>query len=448
MTPAFTDTIVAVATPPGRGGVGIVRLSGTGVPAIATGLVGALPAPRVAQYKIFMDAAGTPLDAGFAIYFAAPHSYTGEDVLELQAHGSPVVLELLVARALELGARRALPGEFTQRAYLNDRMDLAQAEAVADLIDAGSEQAARAALRSLEGEFSKRVQALDAELAQLRVQVEASIDFPAEEIEFLADPALAQRLTLVQTLCAQLRAEARRGRVLTEGITVVIAGAPNAGKSTLLNRLAGHEAAITSAMPGTTRDLLRERVLVGGVPMTLIDTAGLREAGDTIEQEGVRRARAALARADHVLFVIDAVADPQARSLEAERARLPAGVPLTLVYNKNDQLGSAARFTEGAAHISALNGEGVEALCAHLLSVAGHVSSESGTLSARARHLDALGRTAACIDAATAALQGNLAGELVAEELKAAQHALGEITGQRSADDVLGEIFAGFCIGK
>jgi tRNA modification GTPase len=364
-----------------------------------------------------------------------------------------VVLELLVARVVALGARRALPGEFTQRAYLNDRIDLAQAEAVADLIDAGSEAAARAALRSLEGEFSRRVQALDAALATLRVHVEAAIDFPAEEIEFLADPALTARLAEVQAMCAALQAEARRGRVLTEGITVVIAGAPNAGKSTLLNRLAGHEAAITSAVPGTTRDVLRERVLIQGAPVTLLDTAGLRESGDHIEAEGVRRARAALARADHVLFVVDAEADPQAKSLEAERAALPAGVPVTVVYNKSDRLaGKAGRMgssvAEGSVRISALTGAGVEALCKRLLVSAGFESNESGTLSARGRHLDALARAAGFIEAAATALRGARAGELVAEELKSAQQALGEITGQRSADDVLGEIFAGFCIGK
>lgn len=453
MTPVAADTIVAIATAPGRGGIGIVRVSGPAVPAITRALTGDLPAPRYAHFTRFLDASGAPLDEGIALYFAAPQSYTGEHVLELQAHGSPIVLELLVARVVELGARRALPGEFTQRAYLNDRMDLAQAEAVADLIDAGSEAAARAALRSLEGEFSHRVQVLDASLAALRVHVEAAIDFPAEEIEFLADTTLTERLAEVQALCAALQAEARRGRVLTEGITVVIAGAPNAGKSTLLNRLAGHEAAITSAVPGTTRDVLRERVLVEGVPVTLLDTAGLRAAGDAIEAEGVRRARAALARADHVLFVVDVEADPQAKSLEAERATLPAGVPLTVVYNKSDRLaGPAGRIgssvAEGAVRISALTGAGVDALCKRLLVSAGVVSSESGTLSARGRHLDALARTAAFIAAAAGALRDARAGELMAEELKAAQAALGEITGQRSADDVLGEIFAGFCIGK
>jgi tRNA modification GTPase len=453
MTPVAADTIVAVATAPGRGGIGIVRVSGPAVPAITRALTGDLPAPRYAHFTRFLDASGAPLDEGIALYFAAPQSYTGEHVLELQAHGSPVVLELLVARAVELGARRALPGEFTQRAYLNDHMDLAQAEAVADLIDAGSEAAARAALRSLGGEFSHRVQVLDASLAALRVHVEAAIDFPAEEIEFLADNTLTERLAEVRALCATLRAEAQRGRVLTEGITVVIAGAPNAGKSTLLNRLAGHEAAITSSLPGTTRDVLRERVLIQGTPVTVLDTAGLRDAGESIEAEGVRRARAALARADHVLFVVDAEADPQAKSFEAERASLPAGVPVTVVYNKSDRLaGQAGRMgssvAEGAVRISALTGAGVDALCKRLLVSAGVSTSESGTLSARGRHLHALARTAAFIEAASGALRDARAGELMAEELKAAQAALGEITGQRSADEVLGEIFAGFCIGK
>jgi len=449
------DTIVAVATPPGRGGIGVVRLSGPAVARIADALLGRLPAPRSAKFARFLDAAGESLDAGIALHFPAPHSYTGEDVLELQAHGSPLLLEALVARCVELGARRAQPGEFTQRAYLNERIDLTLAEAVADLIAAGSEEAARAAVRSLQGEFSRRVLELDELLAALRVHVEAAIDFPSEEIEFLADPVIGRRLEAARADCESLLAEARRGRVLTEGITVVIAGAPNAGKSTLLNRFAGHEAAIVSELPGTTRDLLRERVLVGGVPMTFVDTAGLRDAADAIEQEGVRRARAALERADHVLFLVDALADPDGATFEAERAQFPPGAPVTRVYNKCDLPGAGtprhANATPGNGaplRISARTGAGLDALTRHLLAAAGYASSEGGTLSARARHVEALRRCHAALEAARTALRTMQAGELVAEELKAAQRSLGEITGQEDSEELLGRIFSSFCIGK
>jgi tRNA modification GTPase len=317
--PLDADTIVAAATPPGRGGVGIVRVSGPLAEPIARALMGRVPVARYATNARFRAADGGAIDEGLALYFPAPHSYTGEDVLELHGHGGPVLVEALIARAVELGARRALPGEFTQRAYLNDRIDLAQAEAVADLIDAGSEAAARAALRSLQGEFSARVRALDESLAQLRAHVEATIDFPTDEIDHLADGALAARLADVRAQCAALQATARQGRMLTEGLTVVIAGAPNAGKSTLLNRLAGFDAAIVTAVPGTTRDVLRERVLIEGVPVLLLDTAGLRDSEDVIETEGMRRARAAMAQADRVLFLVDAATDPQAAAFASEQ---------------------------------------------------------------------------------------------------------------------------------
>jgi len=358
-----------------------------------------------------------------------------------------------VARALSLGARRAQPGEFTQRAYLNDKLDLAQAEAVADLIDARSDAAARAALRSLQGEFSERVRALDEALAQLRAHVEATIDFPTDEIDFLAEDKLAGRLAAVGAQCAALQATARQGRLLTEGLTVVIAGAPNAGKSTLLNRLAGHEAAIVSETPGTTRDLLREQLQIGGVPLLLLDTAGLRESVDAIESEGVRRARAAIAQADHVLFLVDAATDPKAQSFDAERARLPAQVPVTLIYNKQDllpKLSAGARTIAGVGSlaISALTGEGLDELKAHLLDAAGYRQEDSGTLSARRRHLEALSAAAARLEAAEIQCRKEGAAELVAEELRNAQRALGEITGAGTADELLGRIFASFCIGK
>jgi tRNA modification GTPase len=448
-----SDTIVAAASPPGRGAIGIVRISGPAVPDIALRLLGRLPQPRNALHARFLDAEGGAIDAGLALYFPAPHSYTGEDVLELQGHGGAVPVEALVARAVELGARRARPGEFTQRAYLNDKMDLAQAEAVADLIDAGSEAAARAALRSLQGEFSTRVHALDEALAQLRAHVEATIDFPTDEIDLLGEDALLARLAAVRAQCAALQAAARQGRLLTEGLTVVIAGAPNAGKSTLLNRLAGHDAAIVSEQPGTTRDVLREHIQIEGVPVLLLDTAGLRHSTDAIESEGMRRARAAMAQADRVLFMVDAAADPKATGYAAEKAQLPPGVPVTLVFNKADLLSTGtvigtAPGGEPGLTLSALQGTGLDALRAHLLEMAGFQRENSGTLSARSRHLEALAAAAASLDAAEAQCRGAGAAELVAEELRNAQRALGEITGAGTADELLGRIFATFCIGK
>jgi tRNA modification GTPase len=451
--PPNADTIVAAATPPGRGGVGIVRISGPLAEPIARAFMGRVPVARYATSARFRAADGGAIDAGLALYFPAPHSYTGEDVLELHGHGGPVPIEALIARAVELGARRALPGEFTQRAYLNERIDLAQAEAVADLIDAGSEAAARAALRSLQGEFSARVRALDESLAQLRAHVEATIDFPTDEIDHLADGALAARLADVRGQCAALQATARQGRMLTEGLTVVIAGAPNAGKSTLLNRLAGHEAAIVTAVPGTTRDVLRERILIEGVPVLLLDTAGLRDSQDVIETEGMRRAREAMAGADRVLFLVDAAADPQAAAFASERARLPAGVPVTLVWNKCDLRGPGPPQASEAPDVpqfavSARTGAGLDALRSHLLEAAGFQRQDSGLLSARQRHLEALAATAGHVEAAAARCCASGEGELVAEELRAAQRSLGQITGEGTADELLGRIFANFCIGK
>jgi tRNA modification GTPase len=451
--PTTVDTIVATASPPGRGGIAIVRVSGPATERVASGILGRVPPARLAQRARFVRANGEVLDEGLALYFPAPHSYTGESVLELHGHGGPWISEALIARALELGARRAQPGEFTQRAYLNDKLDLTQAEAVADLIEAGSEAAARAALRSLQGEFSARVRALDEALAQVRAHVEATIDFPTDEIDHLADRSLARNLAAVREQCAALQATARQGRLLTEGLTVVIAGAPNAGKSTLLNRLAGHEAAIVSTVPGTTRDLLREHLQIEGVPLLLLDTAGLRDSVDEIENEGVRRARAAIAQADRVLFLVDAAADPSALSFEAERARLPAHVPVTLIYNKTDLLpAGAARapVIAGAASLalSALKGEGLDALRAHLLESAGYQQENSGTLSARRRHLEALEATARHLQAAEIQCRQAGAAELVAEELRQAQRALGEITGTGTTEELLGRIFATFCIGK
>ena len=363
------DTIAAAATPAGRGGIGIVRVSGPGVVHIARSLLNELPAPRHAHLAQFRDAAGVPIDRGLALYFPAPHSYTGEDTLELHGHGGIQVMNALLARVLELGVRRAQPGEFTQRAYLNGKLDLAQAEAVADLIDASSSGAARAALRSLEGEFSRRVHELVEALTLLRVHVEAAIDFPEEEIDFLADATLRARLAEVRSLLAALLRDARQGRLLTEGLTVVIAGAPNAGKSTLLNRLAGYDAAIVTDVPGTTRDLLHEQLDIDGLPLHLIDTAGLRDSADPIEREGMRRATEAMRRADRVLLLVDATGDAAAKELAVQGARLPDGVPVTVVFNKIDAAGARLPVAGKAAEpdrswlaISALTGEGMEAL--------------------------------------------------------------------------------------
>ncbi|MBV9695495.1 MAG: tRNA uridine-5-carboxymethylaminomethyl(34) synthesis GTPase MnmE [Gammaproteobacteria bacterium] len=447
-----TDTIVAIATPPGRGGIGIVRLSGPKVPELAAVLLGELPRPRHATFARFQAADGAALDAGLALFFPGPHSYTGEHVLELHGHGGPLVLEALQARALELGARRALPGEFTQRAFLNDKLDLAQAEAVADLIEAGSREAARAAMRSLQGEFSSMVQGLTEALIELRTYVEAAIDFPEEEIDFLADRELTERFAAVRAHFAAVQASAQQGRLLREGMTVVIAGRPNAGKSSLLNRLAGYDAAIVTDLPGTTRDVLRERIEIDGMPLHVLDTAGLREAQDRIEAEGIRRAQAEMARADRVLFVIDAAADPAGAAFAAERGQLPPSLPVTLVFNKCD-LSRGLPLADTLSgpprlYLSALTGEGVPALREHLKRSMGYQSAAGSTVSARARHLEALTRARSHTEEAERQLREHRAGELVSEELRLAQQALSEITGEFSSEDLLGRIFASFCIGK
>jgi tRNA modification GTPase len=445
------ETIVAAATPPGRGGIGIVRLSGPQVPELAQIILGTLPPPRIATAATFRGTDGD-IDSGLALLFTAPHSFTGEHVLELHGHGGPVVMDALVKRVLELGARMARPGEFTERAFLNDKLDLAQAEAVADLIDSGSQAAARAALRSLQGEFSAMVQGLTESVIELRVRVEAAIDFPEEEIDFLADAELGQRLeSLLQHFDAVARL-ARQGRLLRDGMTVVIAGAPNAGKSSLMNRLAGYEAAIVTDLPGTTRDVLRERVDIEGMPLHLIDTAGLREVRDVVEAEGVRRARAEMLRADRVLFVVDGLADPDASSYERERAQLPADVPVTVVMNKADLVDRTPQLdytsSPPSVRLSARTGAGLDLLREHLRQCMGFAPAESGSISARQRHLDALTRARRHVEMGAQQLRTRRAGELLAEELRAAQAALGEITGEFTSEDLLGRIFASFCIGK
>jgi tRNA modification GTPase len=449
---AATDTIVAQATPPGRGGIGIVRLSGPKTPEIAVVLLGRLPSPRLATFLRFLDGKQEPIDAGLALFFPAPDSYTGEHVLELQGHGGSVVQEALTARAIELGARRALPGEFTQRAFLNDKLDLTQAEAIGDLVDAGSREAARAAMRSLQGEFSVMVKGVTEALIGLRTYVEAAIDFPEEEIDFLADRALGERLQEVRDHFDVVEQSARQGRLLREGMTVVIAGRPNAGKSSLMNRLAGYDAAIVTPLPGTTRDVLRERIDIDGMPLHVLDTAGLRTALDLAEEEGIRRAEAEMLRADRVLFVIDAIEDPAGKAYKEERQRLPGDVPVTLVFNKCDLAIGVPVADTGSGPpritLSAATGQGIDMLRAHLKSCMGYHALDGGTVSARARHLDALARARTHVDEAARQLTERRAGELVAEELRGAQQALGEITGEFTTEDLLGRIFSGFCVGK
>lgn len=442
-----TDTIAAVATPPGRGGIGVVRVSGPAVPTITQALCGALPAPRHATLAALADAAGEVIDTGLALYFPAPHSFTGEDVLELHAHGSPVVLDHLLRRVCELGARPARAGEFSERAFLNGKLDLAQAEAVADLIAARSEAQARAAQRSLAGEFSRRVQALLQSLVALRVEVEAAIDFSEDATETASRPRLERLSTAAAEQFEALLVATRNGARLTRGLHAVIVGAPNVGKSSLLNALAGADRAIVTAIAGTTRDVLREAIVVDGVELTLADTAGLREATDVVEGEGIRRARAELARADLVLLVGERGGERTAAVLLEE---IPRDAVRIVVANKIDLDGSAPSRTEtgGVATIalSARTGAGLDLLRAELKrSVAGEQGEDP--FSARTRHVLALERAGAHLAAARAALASS-GTELVAEDLRAAQQALGEITGAFTSEDLLGAIFSTFCIGK
>lgn len=451
MATQTADTIAAVATPPGRGGVGIVRLSGPAVRRIAEALTGSLPEPRFARYCAFRRADQSTIDNGIALFFPAPHSFTGDDVLELQGHGGPVVMDMLLTRAIELGARLARPGEFSERAFLNGKLDLAQAEAVADLIESGSEQAARAALRSLQGEFSARIDALVEELVQLRMYVESAIDFPEEEIDFLSDGAVSGRLDELLHRVDAVLDSAQQGCLLRDGMTVVIAGKPNAGKSSLLNRLVAREAAIVTDIPGTTRDVLREYIHIDGMPLHVIDTAGLRDSADQVEQEGIRRAWHEIGRADRILLVID---DREGIG-EAERAilaRLENKAPLTLIRNKTDLTGRAHGLREGElgpeVSLSARTGEGVEALRAHLKTCVGYHGVAEGAFLARRRHLDALERARRSLVQGRTQLETRRAGELLAEDLRQAQAALSEITGEFTTEDLLDRIFSSFCIGK
>ncbi len=439
------DLIAAIATPPGRGGIGVIRLSGPDLTPLIQGILGRALQPRHATHARFLDAAGAMLDEGIALYFPAPHSFTGEHVLELQGHGGPQVLQLLLERCLELGARLAAPGEFSRRAFLNGKIDLAQAEAIADLIDAQSQAAARSAVRTLAGEFSRRVRELVDGLIQLRTLVEATLDFPEEEIDFLRQADAWGRLAGLQQQLQAVMQEARQGALLREGLNVVLIGQPNVGKSSLLNQLAGYEAAIVTEIAGTTRDTVREAIQIEGVALHVIDTAGLRETSDPVERLGIERTWAALAQADVALLLVDAVhgVGPQEQAIIG---RLPA-IPLITVHNKIDLAAEAPRVAADGREVwlSAKTGAGIDLLRGQLLAAAGWRPVGEGAFMARGRHLEALRRAGRHLEQARAAAERL---ELLAEELRLAQEALNEITGEFSADDLLGRIFSQFCIGK
>jgi len=446
-----TDTIAALATPPGRGGVGIIRLSGPLVQDISKLIVGRLPQPRYAALSNFTHADGQVIDQGLTLFFPAPHSFTGEDVLELQGHGGPVVMDMLLQRCLELGARLARPGEFSERAFLNDKLDLAQAEAIADLIDSETTTAARLATRSLQGVFSQRINELVADLIHLRMYVEAAIDFPEEEIDFLSDGKVSTDLHEIINKIKEVKSSARTGRLLRDGMTLVIAGRPNAGKSSLLNALAGVDSAIVTEIPGTTRDVLRERIQIDGMPLHLIDTAGLRPSSDQIEQEGIRRAQAEIEKADVLLWVYDAAADPEHSGFAEDE--LPPGIPVIFVRNKVDLTPTGVPLVERTGQgirvsLSAKSGTGVELLRQQLKASMNYQGSENAEFIARRRHLHAIDRALTFLHQGKQVLEDQQAGELLADDLLQAQSALSEITGEFTADDLLGEIFSSFCIGK
>ncbi|AGV11462.1 tRNA uridine-5-carboxymethylaminomethyl(34) synthesis GTPase MnmE [Haemophilus influenzae] len=450
------ETIVAQATAPGRGGIGILRVSGPLATEVAQAILGKCPKPRMADYLPFKDADGTILDQGIALYFKSPNSFTGEDVLELQGHGGQVVLDLLLKRILQIdGIRLARPGEFSEQAFLNDKLDLAQAEAIADLIDATSEQAARSALKSLQGEFSKKVNELVDSVIYLRTYVEASIDFPDEEIDFLADGKIEANLRGIINQLEDVRAEAKQGSILREGMKVVIAGRPNAGKSSLLNALAGREAAIVTDIAGTTRDVLREHIHIDGMPLHIIDTAGLRDATDEVERIGISQNYPQLEQADRIILMLDS-SDPESVDLTKVRseflAKLPSTLPVTIVRNKIDLNGEQASESEEGGYqiisLSAQTHDGVKLLREHLKQAMGFQTGIEGGFLARRRHLDALDKAAEHLQIGLVQLTEFHAGELLAEELRLVQSYLSEITGQFTSDDLLGSIFSSFCIGK
>lgn len=446
--PSASDTICAIATPPGVGGLGVIRVSGPLSASIARKILGASPEPRRAQFFRFKDDHGLTIDSGIALLFVAPASFTGEDVLELQGHGGPQILQMLMSRVMELGARAARPGEFSERAFLNNKLDLVQAEAIADLIESATEASARAAQRSLEGVFSDQVNQLQQELIDLRVFVEAAMDFPDEEIDFLVDSDVLERLGRADERLQVLRDQAHQGQLLRDGINITIAGLPNAGKSSLLNALAGSDSAIVTDIPGTTRDVLREYISLGGLPVHVADTAGIRESTDQVEAEGVRRARATMLTADLVLLVIDSTQElgPQL----ALRAEVPENVPCIEVYNKVDLTTVKSTTDEESQKVwvSAKTGQGLDKLTHLVKKTVGAKENYEGVFTARTRHLDALKRTQEHIKTGQQQLKQYNAPETLAEELRLAQKSLGEITGEYLPDDLLGAIFSSFCIGK
>jgi len=445
------ETIAAIATPPGRGGVGIVRVSGKGAIEIAEKVLGRKPKPRYAEYLDFKNSSGEVIDTGIALLFVAPHSFTGEDVLELQGHGGSVVIDMLLQTVIEMGARLARPGEFSERAFLNDKLDLTQAEAIADLIDCTSEQAVRSAQRSLQGEFSKRINELLAKLIELRVYTESALDFPEEEIDFLGDGKVLEMLNAVIAQHRDIMQSAQQGALLRDGMSVVIVGRPNAGKSSLLNALASRETAIVTDIAGTTRDVLREQITIDGLPLHIIDTAGLRESDNIVEQMGIERAVEEIEKADAVLLLIDDNGDAEKEKIELV-AMLPPGCNYSVVYNKIDSSGRSAAIesNNGISEIalSAKQGDGIDILRQHLKDKMGYNSTAEGSFMARRRHIDALQRVDEHLLNGKAHLEYNQTGELLAEELRQAQHDLSEITGEYTSDDLLGEIFSSFCIGK
>lgn len=450
------DSIVAQATPPGKGGVGIVRVSGPDARRVAEHILGECPKPRFAHFTNFKNAHGTVLDQGIALYFQGPNSFTGEDVLELQGHGGPVVIDMLIREILTLpNLRMARPGEFSERAFMNDKLDLAQAEAIADLIDTTSEQAARMAMQSLQGEFSHRIDVLVDAVIQLRMYVEAAIDFPDEEIDFLSDGKVAADLQAIIESLHAVEQEAQQGALLREGMRVVIAGRPNAGKSSLLNALAGRESAIVTDIAGTTRDVLREHIQIDGMPLHIIDTAGLRDSPDKVEKIGIERAWMEIEQADRVLFMVDSTETDAVDPLHIWPEffqRLPAHIPYTVIRNKADlsQEPPAIDMHDNipVLHMSAKTGHGIELLRQHLKSSMGFNDHMEGGFMARRRHLSALEKAREHLLSGKEQLELNIAGEILAEELRLTQQHLNEITGEFTSDDLLGKIFGSFCIGK
>lgn len=455
MNKLHTDTIAAIATATGRGGVGIVRVSGAKAVFVAEQLLKIKLQPRHAHYCDFYSRKGDVIDQGIALFFPNPHSFTGEDVLELQGHGGPVILDLLLREITQLGVRLARPGEFSERAFLNDKLDLAQAEAIADLIDATTEQAARNALHSLQGAFSKRIHELVESLIHLRIYVEASIDFPEEEIDFLSDGKVARELDGIIANLQQVFKEARQGTLVRDGMRVVIAGRPNAGKSSLLNALSGRDSAIVTSIEGTTRDVLREHIHIDGMPLHIIDTAGLRESPDEVERIGIQRAWTEIQQADRVLLLVDSRQTPETNPFKIWPEfinKLQDSSKVTLVRNKIDLTGEPGGLFTTENHdylnLSAATGEGIDSLKQHLKAIMGFTETGESGFTARRRHLDALERAQIFLDSGKNQLQGFAAGELLAEDLRQAQHALSEITGEFTPDDLLGRIFSSFCIGK